>query len=116
MSTGTGVAYGWPARARERPVGPWRLGWRRLRHDRWGFASLVVVCAIVLLGLFGGAVVSRLVGHSGETQFPYAANAALRPAGPWSHVAALASPRMDDYGQILPPPAGAKTSSSAPIR
>jgi len=110
MTTTAGVGQGWRERVRERPVGPWRLGWRRLRRDRWGFASLIVVCAIVLLGLFGGAVASRLVGHNGETQFPYAANTALRPAGPWSHVAALASPRVDDYGQILPPPAGAKTT------
>lgn len=110
MTTATASGRAWEEHVNGRAAGPWRLGWRRLRRDRWGFASLVVICAIVLLALFGAAIVSRLVGHNGETQFPYAANTALRPVGPWSHVAALAEPRMTAYGAILAPPAGAKTT------
>jgi len=68
--------------APNRPVGPWRAGWRRLRRDPWSLSALGAVTLIVLLGLFGGAIVSRLVGHNGTRQFAYAANSNLRPVGP----------------------------------
>jgi peptide/nickel transport system permease protein len=93
-----------------RPVGPWRAGWRRLRRDRGSLASLVTVALVVLLGLFGGAVVSRLVGHGGTFQFPYAANVNLRPVGPWTHVPAPVHPPIDAYSVLGTPPAGSPTA------
>jgi ABC-type dipeptide/oligopeptide/nickel transport system permease subunit len=94
-----------------RPVGPWRLGWRRLRRDRWGLFSLVVLCVILLLALFGAAALTRLVGHNGQTPFPYAASlTGKRPVGPWTRVAALTTPRVDEYGGPLPLPRGTKTT------
>src|SRR5437763_14685411 len=91
-----------------RPVGPWRSGWRRLRRDRWGLASLVAVAAIVLLALFGGATTSQLVGHGGVEPFAYAANINRRPVGPWTRVATPATRPVDDYGNLLPPPKDAR--------
>jgi peptide/nickel transport system permease protein len=87
-----------------RPVGPWRSGWRRLRSDRWGLASLLAVAAIVLLALFGGATTSHLVGHGGVQPFAYAANINRRPVGPWTRVATPSTLPVDDYGNLLPPP------------
>jgi ABC-type dipeptide/oligopeptide/nickel transport system permease subunit len=91
-----------------RSGGPWRSGWRRLRRDRGGLVSLVVVIALIVVALFGGAVVSRLVGHDGNTPFVYAAGGGTRPAGPWTHVPNPSSPRLGEYGNLLPPPKGAK--------
>jgi ABC-type dipeptide/oligopeptide/nickel transport system permease subunit len=87
-------------------MGPWRSGWRRLRRDRWGFGSLLLVFAIVLLALFGGAAVSRLVGHSGAQPFLYAANDTQRPVGPWTHIPTPDNPPFGQYGNLLPPPKG----------
>jgi ABC-type dipeptide/oligopeptide/nickel transport system permease subunit len=90
------------------PIGPWRSGWRRLRRDRGGVLALVAVVCVLLLAFFGGAGVSRLVGHSGNEPFLYAANSSLRPVGPWAHVPVPESPSYDDYGNLLPPPKGTK--------
>ncbi len=65
---------------------------------------------ILLLGFFGAAVVSRLVGHNGSEQFPYAANVNLRPVGPWTHVPAPKTIPLDAYGGLLPPRAGTGTT------
>jgi peptide/nickel transport system permease protein len=92
--------------ASEQPVGPWRSGWRRLRRDRWGFGSFVLVLVIVLLALFGGAAVSRLVGHSGAQPFLYAANDRQRPVGPWTHIPTPDNPPFGEYGNLLPSPKG----------
>jgi peptide/nickel transport system permease protein len=92
------------------PVGPWRGGWRRLRRDRGGFVSLVAVAAIVLLALFGSAVISRLVGHDGNRPFMYAASAEHRPVGPWTHVPTPENPPFDAYGNLLTPPKGTKST------
>jgi ABC-type dipeptide/oligopeptide/nickel transport system permease subunit len=51
-----------------RPGGSWRSGWRRLRRDRGGFVSLIVVVLLLLLALFGSAVASRLVGPIGRDE------------------------------------------------
>lgn len=88
------------------PVGPWRSGWRRLRRDRGGFVSLLVVAAIVLLAFFGAAAVARIVGHSGARLFPYAANVNERPVGPWSRVATPDHAPIGAYGNLLPAPKG----------
>jgi ABC-type dipeptide/oligopeptide/nickel transport system permease subunit len=91
-----------------RSGGPWRSGWRRLRRDRGGFLSLVIVVALLLAALFGSAVVTRLVGHDGNTPYAYAAGNDRRPVGPWTHVPAPANPRLDDFGALLPAPKGSK--------
>src|SRR5579871_6041372 len=88
------------------PVGPWRTGWRRFRRDRWGLLSLVAVCIILALALFGGAAVTKLVGHDGSQPFMYAANSSQKPVGPWTRVPTPKNPPLDDYGNLLPPPKG----------
>jgi len=89
--------------------GPWRAAWTRLRQDRWSLVALAVLAAIVLAGLFGGAIVGRVVGHNGSDPFPYATNADLRPAGPWTHVPTTRAVLVDDYGRLLPPKQGQTT-------
>jgi peptide/nickel transport system permease protein len=87
-------------------MGPWSSGWRRLRRDRWGLFSLLLVVVIVLLALFGGAAVSRIVGHSGAQPFLYAANDRQRPVGPWTHIPTPDNPPFGQYGNLLAPPKG----------
>jgi peptide/nickel transport system permease protein len=93
-----------------RPRGPWRLGWRRLRRDRWSFISLILLVVIVLACFFGGAIATRLLHHSGSDLFPYAANNNLRAVGPWAHVPNLNNAISDAYGDIKPPPRGTRTT------
>jgi peptide/nickel transport system permease protein len=71
--------------------------------------ALALLAAILLAALFGGAVVTRLVGHNGVDPFPYATNADLRPTGPWAHVPVLKSALTDDFGRLTKP-AHAKTT------
>ena len=92
------------------PLGPWRAGWLRFRRDRWGMVALVAVLVVLFLGFFGAAIVSRLVGHSGAEQFPFAANTLLRPVGPLTRVPAPHQVRYDDYGGLLRPRAGGRTA------
>src|SRR4051794_22612543 len=91
-----------------RSGGPWRSGWRRLRRDRGGMVALLAVVVLLLLALFGSAVVSRLVGHDGNTPFIYAAGDDRKPVGPWTHIADPANPPFGDYGNLLPAPKGSK--------
>ncbi len=86
-----------------RPRGPWRSAWSRLRRDRWSVAALIFLGVILLSGLFGGAVATRLVGHNGVDPFPYATNANLRPTGPWTHVPVTKAVIVDDFGRLIPP-------------
>ena len=86
-----------------RPRGPWRSAWFRLRRDRWSLAALIFLCVLLLSGLVGGAVVTRLVGHNGVDPFPYATNADLRPTGPWTHVPVTKAVLVDDFGRLIPP-------------
>jgi ABC-type dipeptide/oligopeptide/nickel transport system permease subunit len=89
-------------------MGPWRQGWSRLRRDRLTMVALVVLSVILLAGLFGGAVVTRLVHHNGVDPYPYASNGNLRPVGPWTRVPALREAKTDDYGQLASAPRGAR--------
>lgn len=102
---GSSRAASGDARAR----GPWRSAWSRLRRDRWSIAALILLAAILLAGLCGGALVTRLVGHNGVDPFPYATNANLRPTGPWAHVPVTRAVLVDDYGRLIRP-AHAKTT------
>ena len=83
-------------------LGPWRSGWRRLRRDRGGFLALLVVVVLLVAALFGSAVVTRLVGHDGNTPFIYAAGDDRKPVGPWTRVPSPANPPFGDYGNLLP--------------
>jgi peptide/nickel transport system permease protein len=89
-------------------VGPWRQAWSRLRRDRLTMAALVVLAAILLAGLFGGSVVTRLVDHNGVDPYPYASNGNLRPVGPWTRVPALRDAKTDDYGFLAAAPRGTR--------
>ncbi len=89
-------------------MGPWRQGWSRLRRDRLSMVALVVLAAILLAGLFGGALVTRLVHHNGVDPYPYASNGNLRPVGPWSRVPALREAKTDDYGFLAKAPRGSR--------
>ena len=103
------------AGADARPRGPWRSAWSRLRRDRWSIAALILLGAILLSALFGGAVVTRLVGHNGIDPFPYATNSNLRPTGPWTHVPVTRAVLVDDFGGLSGPLTGRRRcSSSAP--
>ena len=99
-----------------RSGGPWRSGWRRLRRDRGGMLALVAVVVLLLLALFGSAVVSRLVGHDGNTPFIYAAGDDRRAGRAWTHVADPANPPFGEYGNLLPAPKGSKHVSSCSAR
>lgn len=93
-----------------RPRGPWRLAWLRLRRDRWSFGALIVLVAIVFLCFFGGAIVTKLVGHNGGDLFPYASNASLRAVGPWTHVPNMNNGIYDQYDNLVAPPKGTPTT------
>ena len=91
-----------------RSGGAWRSGWRRLRRDRGGFISLIVVVLLLVLALFGSAVASRLVGHDGNKPFAYAAGNGGRPVGPWTRVPDPATPQVGEFGNLLPAPKGTR--------
>ncbi|MGZ4393060.1 MAG: ABC transporter permease [Gaiellaceae bacterium] len=93
------------------PRGPWRSAWLRIRRDPWTMFALAALAFVLTISLFGGAVVSRLVGHDGARPFPYAATGShLRPVGPWTRVPATSQTIVDDYGNVLPAPKGSKTT------
>jgi ABC-type dipeptide/oligopeptide/nickel transport system permease subunit len=94
-----------------RPRGPWGAAWQRIRRDRWTTVALGILAVVIVLALVGGAIVTRIVGHDGARPFPYAATGPhLTPVGPWAHVPATAQTELDDYGNIVPPKKGAKTT------
>jgi peptide/nickel transport system permease protein len=73
--------------------------------------ALVTLAVVIVLALAGGAVASRIVGHDGARPFPYAATGTrLTPVGPWTRVPETAQTVLDDYGNIVTPPKGAKTT------
>lgn len=73
--------------------------------------ALAALAVMLALSLVGGAVVSRIVGHDGSRPFPYAASGThLRPVGPWTRVPETSQTILDEYGNVLPPPKGSKTT------
>jgi len=93
-----------------RPHGPWRLGWRRLRRDRWSFIALIVFVIIVVASFCGGAIVTHLVHHNGTDLYPYASNGNLRAVGPWTHVPDVTHEFTDSYGNMVAAPKSTKTT------
>jgi peptide/nickel transport system permease protein len=83
MATIEGVAGPIPA---GRPVGAWRIAWRRLRRDKVALVSAGVLTLIIFASFAGGPIASRLVGHGPDDLFPYAQRS-LKPVGPWTRVA-----------------------------
>ena len=96
-----------------RPRGPWAATWLRVRRDRWTVAAFVALGVVVFLSLFGGAIVSRIVGHDGSEPFPYGTvvtDVATRPVGPLTRIPDTPNTNLDDYGNVLPPPKGTPTT------
>jgi peptide/nickel transport system permease protein len=63
---------------------PWRLAWRRLRHDKVAVASGIVILVLALLAILA-PVISAWVGHPPNTPYTNAGlNAVGLPAGPSS--------------------------------
>ena len=91
---------------------PWRLALGRLFRDRWSFASAVVLALVLLLSFAGGPVTSRILGHNGFDQFPYAANSNLRPVGPLSRVPDYNNSAFGSLpdGSLKPAPKGVRTT------
>jgi ABC-type dipeptide/oligopeptide/nickel transport system permease subunit len=76
-----------------------------MASDKWTVAATIIF-AVLLVGAFaGGPIASKLLGHNGFDQFPYAANFNQKPVGPWSYVPALnnAVGSLPD-GDLAPPP------------
>ncbi len=93
------------------PRGPWASVWLRVRRDRATVVAMVALAVVLALSLFGGAIASRALGHGGAEPFPYATGGTeLVPVGPWTHVPATAQTYLDDYGNVLPPPRGTRTT------
>ncbi|HST14582.1 MAG TPA: ABC transporter permease [Gaiellaceae bacterium] len=89
------------------PRGPWAAAWRRIRRDRWTIAAIVALALVIAVSLVGGAIASRIVGHSGQEPFPYAVDGSnLHAVGPWTHVPTTSQTNLDQYGNLLPPPKG----------
>ncbi len=91
-----------------RPIGHWRLAWRRLRRDRVAMASGCVLVVILFACFPGAPLYEKLVGHGPNQLFPYAVDVSLRPVGPFTRVWDAPALADDDPLQIehSPPPPG----------
>jgi peptide/nickel transport system permease protein len=69
------------------PPGQWTLFWRRFKRDKFALGSLIVFVLLVLLCFVGYPILERMLGHGANDQFPFANGEALKPVGPWTHVA-----------------------------
>ena len=85
---------------------PGAIAVARFRRDRAAVIALGLATAILLACFVGGPVLTRILGHGPNDLFPYSVDDNLRPVGPWSHVPDTHSAPVDDYGDIVPPPAG----------
>ena len=65
--------------------------WRRLRQDRLVVASGVLVLIVVVLVYAGPKMLAHFLGHGPNDPLPYAVDENLRPAGPWTRVAATST-------------------------
>ncbi|HET7130401.1 MAG TPA: ABC transporter permease [Gaiellaceae bacterium] len=94
---------------RAAPRDAWRLTLGRFFADRTAVAALVAFAFVLFASFAGGPIVSTIVGHNGFQQYPYATNANLDPAGVWSRVPTTVQVRLDEYGNVLPPPKSSRT-------
>src|SRR3954468_20983282 len=69
------------------PPGQWTLFWRRFKRDKFALGSLIVFVLVVLLCFAAYPIFTHVLGHGANDQFPFANGDALKPAGPWTHVA-----------------------------
>jgi peptide/nickel transport system permease protein len=92
------------------PRAAWRLTLGRFLSDRAAVASLVTFAFVLFASFAGGPIVSAIVGHNGFQQFPYATHADLNPVGVWTRVPSTAQVRLDEFGNVLPPPKGSPTT------
>src|ERR1700742_2658436 len=96
-----------------RPRGPLASAWLRMKRDRATVAAMLALALILLISLCGGAIATRLLGHSGDEPFPYAivgAGTFTRTVSPLTRVPDTPNTDMDDYGNIHPPPKGTPTT------
>lgn len=83
----------------------WALTLARLWRDRLSAAAACAFAIVVLASFAGGPVASKLLGHNGFDQFPYAANINHKPVGPLTWVPALNdSLGSQPDGELVPPP------------
>jgi peptide/nickel transport system permease protein len=68
------------------PPGQWSIFWRRFKRDRFALGSLVILVAIFALVFVGYPILTALLGHGANDQFPFANGFAAKPSGPWTHV------------------------------
>jgi peptide/nickel transport system permease protein len=62
------------------------LFWRRFKRDRFAIGSGIFLIVLFLLVFVGYSLLSSLLGHAAEDQFPFASGFGSKPAGPWTHV------------------------------
>src|SRR3954464_3464792 len=74
------------------PPGQWTLFWRRFKRDRFALGSLFVFALLLLLCFVGYAIFTHLLRAGADYTSPCATGEALKPAGPWTHVANGRSP------------------------
>src|SRR5581483_10830465 len=90
-----------------RSLGPWQATWYRLRRDPWTVVAIAALAVVLLLSLFGGAIVSHIEGHAGDDLFPYGTvdkPSGRQAVGPLTWVPKTFNTRIDQYGDLLPPP------------
>jgi peptide/nickel transport system permease protein len=84
-----------------RPLGAWRVAWRRLRRDKVGLASGAALVFIVFMTFVGAPIAAKLLGHGPDDLFPYAQHS-LKPVGPWTHVPDTSV--IQSLDPLAPPP------------
>lgn len=89
---------------------PRAIAFARLRRDRAAKVATALALGILLACFVGGPLLSNVLGHGPNDLFPYAVDENLRPVGPLSRVPDLHAARVDEYGQIAPPPPGTGTT------
>ena len=99
-----------PDRAAPRVRKPWQLTVARFLHDRWSVAALALFLLVLVASFAGGAILGAIVGHNGDTPFPYGVDDTLAPVGFWSHVPDTLVSNINSYGQTLPPPKNTPTT------
>jgi peptide/nickel transport system permease protein len=84
-----------------------------MKRDRATVAAMCALALILLMSLFGGAIATRALGHSGDEPFPYAivgSGPFTRTVSPLTRVPDTPNTYMDDYGNVNAPPKGTKTT------